>query len=212
MKKIIMFDLDGTLLNTSTGVEEAVRIMLSKNNLKPNVPLKKFVGPPLYESLMKYCNLSKEDAVLLTNEFRAIYKDKTLFKAEIYEGIIDCLKKLSAYFILTVVTNKSHDNAVSIINHFMLSKYFSEVIGTDLDCKLHKSDLINQVLNNFNIKKSDCLYIGDSKSDLMAAQISQVDFLGVSYGFGFKPNETECLLFSSPNLLYEYIINKYLSN
>ena len=83
MYKNILFDLDGTLLDTTIGVIEAVKITINElglPSLKPEV-LATFVGPPMQSSLMKHFGMEPERALECANMFRANYKKYSLFSA-----------------------------------------------------------------------------------------------------------------------------------
>ena len=93
--KYILFDLDGTLLDTTCGVIKAVKITLQQEHLVLNEDLlPNFVGPPMQESMMKYFNVDKDTGLKLANIFRKNYKEYCLFDASIYNGIIDVLEIL----------------------------------------------------------------------------------------------------------------------
>ena len=185
----IIFDLDGTLLNTQSGIVNALKTALSERKFKlsDDEILKKFVGPPIHESFMKYFDLTYEQAKENVCYFRKIYSENCMFDACLYDGIYDLLENLKKQNKkLAIATNKSHNNACRIIEHFKLDKYMDFYMGSDMDGKLKKSDIVLKCIEKVNSKKSDCVLIGDSSHDETGAKIAGIDFIPVSYGFGFK--------------------------
>ena len=87
--KYILFDLDGTLMDTSVGVLKAVDYVVQQFGLEEADEETKqtFIGPPIYEAFDKHYHMSKEDCDKATEMFRNAYKDQFLFEAIPYEGI-----------------------------------------------------------------------------------------------------------------------------
>ena len=96
MYSTIIFDLDGTLLDTTQGVINAVKRMIEQMNLQelPMDTLKEFVGPPMQDSLKRYYKMSDKEALENTNIFRDFYKRYSLFEAKLYDGIYELLTEL----------------------------------------------------------------------------------------------------------------------
>lgn len=192
MYKNILFDLDGTLLNTTQGVLDAVKITI--NELALEMPaqevLKKFVGPPMQNSFQEYFNMDSSRALSSANLFRKNYKKYSLFKAELYNGIIELLKSLkSKGYKIAIATYKSHDNAMEILEKFGIKKYCDYAMGSDLEGKLSKTDIINECINKLNAEKNSTVLIGDSRADSNGAIEAGIDFIALTYGFGFKSEQ-----------------------
>lgn len=191
--KAVIFDLDGTLLDTTEGVVEAVKRTIEDNNL--NMPdeaeIKKFVGPPMQKSMKEQFDLDDDRALSLANEFRTNYKNHSLFQAQLYDGIIELLRELKEKgYKIAVATNKSHQNAVDLLKKFAIDEYCDFMMGSDLEGKLSKTDILNTCIDKLEIEKKDAVLIGDSIFDLKGAELSGVDFIAVTYGFGFRRDET----------------------
>lgn len=188
MKKIIIWDVDGTLLNTTEGVVNAVSSAIKRMGLK-NIDYetkKLFVGPPMHLSMAKYYGLKDDQLQLAVNLFREDYKNNELLKAKTYDGIYSVLEKFAQLgYMQAIVTMKREDYAKQICEHFKLDRYMSQVLGADNENKLKKADIIEKCLILCNISKDNSLYVGDMDSDKNAAQEAGIDFIGVNYGFGF---------------------------
>lgn len=214
MYKNILFDLDGTLLDTSIGVLKAVKVTILQLDLKmpSNEILQKFVGPPMQESFEKYFNLSKMEALKTANIFREIYKD-SLYEAKIYDGAIELLERLKAKNCkIAIATNKSHDNAINILRKFNILDFCDYAKGSDLEGKLTKTDIVKECLCHLKAKKEESVLIGDSIVDAKGAKESNIDFIAMLYGFGFKSNSDLNNIqykksFESISLLRDYLVN-----
>lgn len=189
MIKAALFDLDGTLLNTTDGVLESA-IFAAKQLGYPSLPfdtMLKFVGPPIQNSFKTFYGVSEDRAQEAANIFRSYYKENALFKASLYPDIIEVLKNLKANSIkIAVATYKREDYAISILKHFGIAPYCQSMHGADNYNKLTKADIVNLCIDELGIDKSEVVLIGDTEHDALGAQRAGVQFLGVTYGFGFK--------------------------
>ena len=210
--RFILFDLDGTLLDTSCGVISAVKKTCRALNLKAldEKTLKSFVGPVMQESFMKHYDMDKQQALKSANLFRELYKE-SLFKARPYDGILKLLKELKQRGVkLAVATNKSHDNAMKILDKFGILALCDFAMGSDLKGELKKADIVRHCLKELNATKQATCLVGDSETDLNGALSNDIDFLAVLWGFGFK-NKDELLnkqckaVFESVNKLSEFL-------
>ena len=190
MYKAVLFDLDGTLLDTSEGILRSIDDTLDHFNL-PQLSeehKRNFIGPPIMHSFKETYNLTDEKAVQTSNYFRDIYKDIHLIRAVIYKGIIDVLSFLSEKGIrIAVATYKRNDYAKTLLKHFDISKFCDYILGSDYDNKLSKTDIVNKCLKALNIlNPAQAVLVGDTNSDALSAKQCGIDFIAVSYGFGFK--------------------------
>lgn len=211
--KYILFDLDGTLLDTTQGVIDAVKITITQYgfSMPSDEILKSFVGPPMQKSMAETFNLDKETALQVANDFRANYKKYSLYKAELYTDVIEMFEKLcNKGFKIAIATNKSHENAEGIIKHFGLDKYCDFYMGSDLTGKLTKADIVEKCIEVLNADKKQTVLIGDSEFDLIGAKQAGIDFLGVTYGFGFKnPEEVQGnQFFNNVKALTDFLTNQ----
>ena len=192
MYKAVVFDLDGTLLDTTSGVIYAVELTIQQLGLPRPADdvLKTFVGPPMQLSFEKHFGMEKERALECANLFRANYRDHSLLIAELYPGVMEVLAYLkNKGYKIALATNKSHDNAMAILKHFGVADYCDFMMGSDLAGKLKKADIIEKSLEAIDVDAKDAVYVGDSIFDYEGAQKVGMDFIGVTYGFGFREGE-----------------------
>ena len=190
---IVVFDVDGTLLDTSEGVLASVKYTIEKHNL-PEIDeetLRTFIGPPIQDSFARVYGLSGEILQELATTFRNQYKDVDLLKAVPYEGIFDVFEALLANGIKpAIATYKRQDYATKIMQHFGFDKYTDIIYGADHENKLKKRDIIELALKDSGVSDfSKAVMIGDSDNDAIGAEGIGTEFIGVTYGFGFRSKE-----------------------
>ena len=185
---LVIFDLDGTLLDTSEGIFGSVRYAEQKLGLlsAAEEQLKVFLGPPPKEMYQKVYQLDEKTALEATQYHREYGREKAIYQAKVYPNMLECLQQLKKQGIkLAVATLKSQDIAETILNHFGLAQYFDCIIGMDGKEGLKKSEIIRKVMEKTLISDK-VLMVGDSIYDLQGAKEAEVEFLGVLYGFGLK--------------------------
>ena len=191
--KLVIFDVDGTLLDTTEGVLSSVKYTIQKHNLSPlpEEDLRTFIGPPIQKSFEKFYGLNEEKVQVLAETFRNRYKNFDLLKAVPYGEIYTVLEYLKEHHIkIAVATYKRQDYAVSLLKYYHFDDYTSILYGTDNYNKLRKRDIIQKCIIDSEIRDySTVLMVGDSENDAVGAAEIGVDFLGVTYGFGFKTKE-----------------------
>lgn len=192
--KAVLFDVDGTLLDTGEGIMHSIRYTLEKFGLSiPSADdLRKYVGPSPYESLQKYAGLSGDDARIGANIFREFYKNEALYEAKIYDGILPLLERLIHNgYKLGVATNKREDYALDILQHFEITDYCDVIHGADYDYKLTKADIINRCCAELGVEKEYTLYVGDTEIDAQGAATAGINFCAVLWGYGFKKGDIQ---------------------
>ena len=187
--KYLLFDLDGTITDSETGITRCVEYALNHFGIQVNDlrELTPFIGPPLLDSFKDFYNFTDEQAIIATDKYRERYADKGILENELYPGIKELLadaQKNGRTVILA--TSKPEVFAKRILDHFGLSNYFSFVAGSGLDGSLHtKTDVINYILQSNKITDlKSVVMIGDRKHDIIGAKNTGIDSIGVLYGFG----------------------------
>ena len=196
-KKLIIFDLDGTLLDTSKGIFNSVRYAEKKMGLHSvkEEDLVQFLGPPpakIYQSLY---NLNEQESIEATKYHRSYGSKYAIYEANLYPGVPEILERLFVEnFRLAVATLKRQNIAEKILNLYGIDKYFIYVAGMDTMETCTKADLIKQICDKERITElDDVLMVGDSWYDYEGARATGVDFLGVSYGFGFGSTKPDVM-------------------
>lgn len=194
-KKYILFDLDGTLTDSSEGIINCVRYALKAfdmDNLN-HATLLRFIGPPLIDAFAEYANMDLETSKKAVEKYRERYRDIGIFENHVYDGIEDMLKVLKQNGkVIILATAKPYPFAKRILDHFGLSQYFDFAFGAEFSGKLiHKDAIINHALENAKISdKSLAIMVGDRAQDILGAIENGIDSIGVKYGFA-EENELE---------------------
>lgn len=193
MYEIAVFDVDGTLLDTTEGVIAAVEYTVDRMGLHPldRKTLLTFIGPPIQDSFARVYGLTGDILQEMATIFRESYKNDHLYKALPYDGIYDvCNSLLERGVKIAIATYKRQDYAESILKYFHFDRYSNIMYGADHENKLKKVDIIRKCMDDLGIHDySRALMIGDSSHDAMGAKQIGMDFLGVTYGFDFKTKE-----------------------
>lgn len=193
--KYVLFDLDGTILDTTEGILNAIDYTINNCGFKKLSDEHKltFIGPPIQDSFEKTYGLSKEEAMRVATIFRNRYKDYELYKAKLYKGILELmmdLKKSGSH--VGIATYKREDYTLDLVKHFEIDKYCDVIHGSDFAGKMSKADVVSLVLKELNVNNlSDAVMIGDSMNDYVGAIKNALDFIGVTYGFGFKESDED---------------------
>lgn len=185
----ILFDLDGTLADTSEGIYNCIRYAQQKMSL-PEITaeqMRSHIGPPMQESYHRNFGLTGDaldKAVFYHKEYALT---KGLYEAQVYEGMPEMLSSLqNQHYHLAVATLKFEETAQKMLTHLNIAQYFDVICGTLTDMKLTKAQLLEKCINLCNGSKDHAVLVGDSSYDAIGAQEAGIDFLGVTYGFGFQ--------------------------
>lgn len=188
---LLIFDLDGTLLDTSQGIFNSVRYAeehMGFNAVEDSV-LRQFVGPPPKLIYQKVYNVSEEIALEATKKHREYAKTKAICEAKPYPKVRETLSRLkNSGYKLAVATLKSQTIAETVLRVNGLYDLFDVIVGMDEKESLTKCETILLVLKKIG-KQEKALMIGDSLFDFEGAIEAKVDFVGVLYGFGFQEGQ-----------------------
>lgn len=190
-KEYILFDLDGTLTDPGEGITNSVQYSLKKYGIEvqDKTELYKFIGPPLFESYMKYYGFSKEKATEAVGFYREYFRDIGIFENRVYKGIPELLRKLNSKGKKVILaTSKPEEFAKRILKHFNLQNYFYFVAGATMsETRTKKAEVISYILEQLKIKDTqNAVMIGDREMDINGAHALNIEAIGVLYGYGTK--------------------------
>lgn len=186
----VLWDIDGTLLNTLDSLVSSYRYTIDKLALeeRSDEEIASYIGPTPQTIFQTHFNMDKISAQKASDIFRENYKNKNLYNAKVYNGIYEVLETLKRSNInQAVATNKRQDYAIEICRYFKIDQYCNPIIGSDNQNTLTKKDIVKQCLEYLQVEASHrVVLIGDTNGDKTAAEQVGIDFIGVNYGFGFK--------------------------
>ncbi len=196
MKKFdtLLFDLDGTLTDSTEGILKCLAYALERMGYEVPEDTNKFLGPPLRQSLTEFLGMSMEQADEAVRIFRERYSVVGLFENRVYDGIPEMLERLkSGGKRLMVATSKAEIYAMRIFEKFGLAQYFEIVGGAELDgSRDYKDEVIEYVLAKAGITdRSTVLMIGDRRQDVLGAHKTNIECMGILWGFGSMEELTQ---------------------
>ena len=207
--ELILFDVDGTLLDTSPGIFNSVRYAEKMMGFKP-IPesqLSKFLGPPPKQMYKVIYDISDDIAFAAAKYHREYSKERAIYEASLYPEVDETLAYLKIQgYILGVSTLKPESVTNSILKYYGIKDYFDKVVGMNFEETRTKSITIDIAVESTGCEKTKCLMVGDSEYDLEGARESGIDFLGVSYGFGLKDYKSDRPLVSIISEIIGYLI------
>lgn len=196
MKPVLLFDFDGTLFETGPGVINCVCYALEKLGIHETdmAKLRKFVGPPLYDSFREFSGLDDETAKEAVRLYRERYHPTGIWECAPYDGMPQLLNKLKQDgWKLAVATGKPTPSTLRILERYQMASLFDYVCGSEFDgTRSKKQEVIAAGLAYFGISDhpEQALMIGDRKYDVLGARTCGVPCLGVRYGYA-EPEELE---------------------
>ncbi len=141
----VLFDVDGTLLDTSEGIVKSVKETIDHFGLPcpPEEDLLKFIGPPIEWSFEGRCGVTGDKLKEVCGFFRDRYSNHNLLLAKPYDGIMDLLEYLKNKNIpIGIATYKKQDYAEKLLLATGFGNYTSHIFGSDYEGKLLKKDII----------------------------------------------------------------------
>ena len=190
MKKIVIFDLDGTLVNSIYDLADCTNKALSMSNLPQNSleEYYTFVGngmENLIRTAMKDKGADEDLYRIVRRDFDVLYALHCNDKTVAYDGIAELLSKLSEKGIATaVLSNKAQIYVPDILAKAFPDHSFSAAWGQQEGIRRKPDgEGVEKLLDLLGYTKEDCVYIGDSDVDVFTSQNAGVDMIGVLWGF-----------------------------
>ncbi len=218
--KYLLFDLDGTLIDTTEGVLKSAQNALKRFGIFVETKnLMNFFGPPLKHSFSVLYGLSDKDADKAIEIYNERYDKFGYIESCIFPEIKQLLTKLKETgYILGVATSKPQDQAVKMLEHHSILNYFDFISGANADGSISKKDeVIKEALRLFGITDNlnKVLMIGDMKYDIIGAKRTGIDSFGIYTGTASKYElENEGANYVAYNFgeLSEKLLGDFLNN
>ncbi|MCH5164133.1 MAG: HAD hydrolase-like protein [Clostridiales bacterium] len=188
MYEFILFDLDGTLINSEKGISLSLLYAFDKYNISYTGDLKKFIGPSFINSFPSFLGTDEQMTDNLIKAYRENYAKSGVFQTTLYRGIKDllvCLKQSGKKIALA--TTKPRHFAEIILKSKRIYNCFDFVAGSELDGSItEKDEVLRHIFSNVSLPLSKSVLIGDTIYDCDGAKKVGLDCIGVTYGFGTK--------------------------
>lgn len=193
--KAVIFDLDGTLVDSLADLSDSVNLMLESYGF-PTHEVEKyryFVGNGSKKLMERTLPRDKAESAEFVEEalvkYKAIYKDRLLEKTRPYNGVLELLAELKSRGIpLAVCTNKHNDAALTIVKILFAPGTFEEVLGDrpGFPKKPNPATPL-EIASHLGVKPDEVAYLGDTSVDMETAV--HAGFLPVGVLWGFRPEE-----------------------
>lgn len=184
----IIFDLDGTIIDSSKSIISSLNFSLNSNNIKPKIELNSFlIGPPLKNTFIKLTGISS-DRILnkLILDFKTHYDEYSYRDSSIYPGLLSAIKyQLMMKKNIYLATNKRKYPTIKILKHLNINKIFKKIYTIDMNISnfSEKKFMISSLIKNEKLDKSSTIYVGDRTEDGIASKFNKIDFLMVPWGY-----------------------------
>lgn len=189
--KLIIFDLDGTLIDSGIDIANAINYALEPYGIK-SVTVQETISlvgegiTRLMEKLVESHKLEVRSNVnrdILIERFLEHYSAHLIDNTAVYPGVKETLKELNSYK-KAVISNKRESLSAKTLNDLGLLKYFDLVVGSDTTPEKKPSPLpIQYVLSKFDIKPEEAVIVGDSNYDIEAGKSAGIKTVAVTYGY-----------------------------
>ncbi len=186
MKKAILFDLDGTILDTIKDIHQGVNVGLKTYGYS-NVTVdqvKRSVGSGAMQ-MIALCapSANKEMVKKIHDAYQISYDENHKDLTTIYDGVLPLLKELKKKYQLAVVSNK-YDHLVQSLIHHYFPNIFDAVLGMTKNLPIKpEPDMVLKVFKDLNRTPDEVIYIGDSEPDILVSKRIGMDHIAVSYGY-----------------------------
>ncbi len=189
LAQCVLFDQDGTLLDSIPGIEYSVRAAFAAAGLDDSgLDLRPRIGPPIRAILSKVART--DDPVLLDRlegAFRTSYDSEGWRRTPCFPGAVEMLAAMKAAgHRLFVVTNKPREVSLKILEMQDIAGHFEQVYTRDSAEPPYatKAGMLEAILSDHRLKAEDCVMVGDTIEDASAAALHKVGFIFMEHGYG----------------------------
>lgn len=187
----VLFDLDGTITDSSDGIINSIKYALKKMGKEEhNTPLlKSYVGPSLKDTFVNNYFPKGEEYKLAIDHYREYYATKGIFENKLYQGVPEVLNSIiESGGKVALATAKPTYFAKIILRHFGIYQKFDTIVGSHLGgTRSTKKEIIFEVLDQFGFPNSQNIYmIGDRNYDINGGKQHKLKTIGVEYGYGLR--------------------------
>lgn len=210
----VLFDLDGTLVDSAPGILETFRYALWQFGVVlPTEKLRRFLGPPLRGSFAQV--LAPEEVEQAVELYRDYYKLHGQEGCGLYPGVREMLDALRARgYTVCIATSKARDVAARVLEHYGIADAVDYLGGASMDQSLDtKAAVIGHVLSQPLLAGKRAVMVGDRDNDMQGAAQCGLPAVGVAYGYA-APGELEAyrplFLAGDPAALTAWLLQNYL--
>ena len=188
MYELIVFDLDGTLLDTLDDLTTAVNEALTRQGLPTHTreKIRSFIGDGLRALIRRAVGYEHEREEEIMRCFRAYYKEHCAVKTQPYTGVIELLSFLKNKGVHTAILSNKADLATQQLSKLFFDGLVEDAQGENEGAGIPRKpapDALFAMMKRFGTTNANTLYVGDSEVDIQTAKNAGVDCISVSWGF-----------------------------
>jgi len=190
MYKAVIFDLDGTLLDTISDIADSVNATLKKHGHieYTNDEYKHFVGKGIDELIKRVIlegGIEQAEFDTLKNGYIEEYALRNSIKTKPYEGILELLNTLKSKGIkICILSNKTHFQTEAVVEKYFGNSHFDVVFGKLPEYKTKPNpESAERIIQLLGLRNEDVLYVGDTSTDIETAINAKLNSVGVLWGF-----------------------------
>jgi len=191
----VLFDLDGTLIESAPGIFACARAVMEEMGMPPltDEEMRPMVGPPLAVGFAEVLHMPEERIPAATARYRVLAETVGLDVIRPYDGVIEMLKTLQEQgACVCVVTSKITPTAKAHIARYGIAPYVDHVWGGIPGGTADKTELLQGAVDALKKAEDSIVMIGDRKFDLEAAKNVGIPSIGVLYGYGSEEEIASC--------------------
>lgn len=184
----VIFDLDGTLIDSAPGILNSIEKALNKHKKKVNLPLQNtLIGPPLKTTFQHILNTQNTEIIDPIIKTFSLYYDTVGYKnCNLYPGILQILKTLKQNkHNIFIVTNKRLNPTQKILKRLKIENFFIKIYTPDMlpPLTFTKKELLGMLILDFKINVKEAVYVGDRHEDSCAAKDNNIQFVLADWGY-----------------------------
>jgi phosphoglycolate phosphatase len=184
---VYLFDVDGTLMDSAADICGAIQTVLA-NRGRTDITddmLRPYIGRHLLDEFLEL-GFSRDDIEQMILEYRALYPARKHASTVVFPGVADALARLGGR--KSTATTKGTPTTRQVLEQFDLIRHFDHVQGTDGFAAKPEPDVLLRSLEVLHVQARDCLFVGDSPSDMEAGRRAGMRTCAVTWGYG-DPDE-----------------------
>lgn len=187
----ILFDLDGTITDSAPAITTSLArtFAVLGRPVPSDAELLAYVGPPMLAAFREYAGMTPAEAIEALAVYRADYQGESSLDTAVYPGVTGLLERIYATGIpLALATSKPEHQAIEILEHFGLAKYFTVIVGaSDSETRSAKADIVAEALRRLDVAGAALtspVMVGDRSYDAEGAAANGVPTIMVEWGYG----------------------------